>query len=467
MSALEGLRNHLWMSMALPLALGCGSKRGSDDEAAVTTDPSDSQTSVDEDDMGDESESSGSTGTSTSSGTESSESSDSSSSETGPDLCEMTFLGFGEVGLAGYPECELPPTDPDGCVNAFYLACTMAIGDQSCEQQCPEGVCGECQGETADRIGACGPYENAGMCCSLVAFADGCGGGIEGRPFVVESIARVAVLERLGGGREATREPVGARLAAHWARVARAEHASVASFAQFCMQLLALGAPAELVRDALAAAGDEVRHARAALALASELAGESLAFGVLDVRGAAASAELEALVIACVREGCIGETLSALELATAAEGCQDPQLAALLQAIADDETRHAALAWRFVQWALARRPSLRGPVAELFADLQAGVYVDEGLTREQRERLRAGGCLPALDRRRVEREGIRELIQPCAAGLLGAGERPANPSSISHGATRSQHPGSVVIGRAGEPKMISGAGAERSPAHAC
>jgi hypothetical protein len=229
-------------------------------------------------------------------------------------------------------------------------------------------------------------------------------------------VSRVALVEAMDLD---LADPLGRHLAEHWARVAAAEHASVASFAQFVLRLLALGVPPELIRDGFAAAGDEVRHAEAALALASHHAGRSLRFGPLDVRGAARHPEdLESLVTACVREGCIGETLAALELATAADCCDDPQLAALLRSIADDEARHAALAWRFVQWALARDPGLRSTVASLFASWQPSSSPPPSLEPTERDHLRRHGCLDPETRRRVEHEGLRQLLRPCANALL-------------------------------------------------
>ncbi len=57
-----------------------------------------------------------------------------------------------------------------------------------------------------------------------------------------------------------------ARQARQWTETARLEHASIAAFARFVLQLMALGAPAELVAaDVLATiATDEARHAELA-----------------------------------------------------------------------------------------------------------------------------------------------------------------------------------------------------------
>ncbi len=64
-------------------------------------------------------------------------------------------------------------------------------------------------------------------------------------------------------------------LGAAWLRNALMEHASIAAFARFTLELLAVGAPADLIRDSNAAASDETRHAELCFALASEYLGES------------------------------------------------------------------------------------------------------------------------------------------------------------------------------------------------
>jgi hypothetical protein len=107
-----------------------------------------------------------------------------------------------------------------------------------------------------------------------------------GRPLVVEGAWRVACgmtrSDWSQGSTPLTAElenlspTVRERAAAHYLAIAKLEHASVASFMRFALALLAHGAPADLVRDANAAALDEIEHARAAFALASALAGEPL-----------------------------------------------------------------------------------------------------------------------------------------------------------------------------------------------
>lgn len=65
-------------------------------------------------------------------------------------------------------------------------------------------------------------------------------------------------------------------IARGWARAGLLEHASIAAFARFTLQLLALGAPPALVLDARAAIGDETEHARLCFTIASAYAGRPL-----------------------------------------------------------------------------------------------------------------------------------------------------------------------------------------------
>jgi hypothetical protein len=54
-----------------------------------------------------------------------------------------------------------------------------------------------------------------------------------------------------------------------------------------------------------------------------------------------------------VIEGCIGETIAALTARAQVDVAEDEDVRKVLLRIAEDEERHAALAWRFVAWALS------------------------------------------------------------------------------------------------------------------
>jgi hypothetical protein len=162
--------------------------------------------------------------------------------------------------------------------------------------------------------------------------------------------------------------------AEHWARLGQMEHASIAAFARFSLQLLSLGAPAELVEECTRALADETVHARLCFQLASAYAGAAVGPGPLDVTGSLASAGLLDVVELVIQEGCLGETVAALEASESAAAAVDPVLAQVYARIATDEQRHAALAFRFLRWALGKDPAgVRQCIQRALAELPATV----------------------------------------------------------------------------------------------
>ena len=145
-------------------------------------------------------------------------------------------------------------------------------------------------------------------------------------------------------------------LATHWARLGQMEHASIAAFARFSLQLLALGAPPALVEACTRALGDETAHTKLCFRIASVYAGRALGPGPLDVAGSLALSSLADIVDLVIAEGCFGETSAALEALEAAASASDPVIRAAYARIAADEQRHAELAFQFVRWALAQEP---------------------------------------------------------------------------------------------------------------
>jgi hypothetical protein len=145
--------------------------------------------------------------------------------------------------------------------------------------------------------------------------------------------------------------------AAHFARLGQLEHASIAAFARFSLQLLALGAPPDLVDAATRALADETAHAKLCFGLASAYAGRAVGPGPLDVSGSLEPSCLGEVVELVLEEGCFGETGAALEALAGARAALDPVIGSACARIAADEERHALLAFRFVAWALSRDPA--------------------------------------------------------------------------------------------------------------
>src|SRR5690606_35836975 len=120
----------------------------------------------------------------------------------------------------------------------------------------------------------------------------------------------------------------------------RMEHASIAAFARFTLQLLHLGAPPSLIEDAQRAMADETQHAQDCFGLASRYLGTAVGPGALSMNQALQETSLEDIVLLTVREGCIGETCAALEAAEAYEETTEPDTKIVLDRIRGDEFRH-------------------------------------------------------------------------------------------------------------------------------
>jgi hypothetical protein len=211
-----------------------------------------------------------------------------------------------------------------------------------------------------------------------------------------------------------------------WVEQGLMEHASVAAFARFALQLASLGAPPELLLRTAEAMQDEVRHAQDCFALARRFSGLDVGPGPLAIDGALEAFDLASVVLGTISEGCIGETIAALEAAEVLEHCDDPATREVLARIARDEARHAELAWRFVAWALASgTPSLHAAVREAFESARAGARASRApIDPSEHELLRHGLMGPGL-RSALRRRVLDEVIEPGARALL----HPAVPST--------------------------------------
>lgn len=332
--------------------------------------------------------------------------------------------GAGNICLCGDPvgSCVTASCTSDQDCGAG-LRCQSYDGSHGCgfvsfACQTPSDTCGS----DADCAGAYCDGSSGTFTCVM-------GGCAIGRPFLVEGEERVAALrgrqdwtECPGLALDELSSELRKRAAQAWARIGQMEHASVAAFARFALQLLQLAAPAELVERATRAMADETRHARLAFGVASEYAGAPLGPGPLDVERSLGGTSLVEIVELVVREGCIGETVAALEAREAAEHAADPRLAELLRGVADDELRHAELAWRFVSWALEQAPHEVRPVLARELGLRASCGAQMPAPSAPELELLRHGIPPEALRQELRSVAFRDVIAPCAAALLA---RPA------------------------------------------
>src|SRR5262249_26143628 len=118
--------------------------------------------------------------------------------------------------------------------------------------------------------------------------------------------------------------------------------------------------------------------------------------GPLALDGALDGRDLAMFVRTLVREGCVGETIAAIEARIEHEDESDPAVRAALATIADDEARHAELAWRTVAWLLAEHEVRHVIEAEL-RQAVAGLGDSE-----------------------LARTTIDRIVEPCGRALLAS-----------------------------------------------
>ncbi len=335
-------------------------------------------------------------------------------------------------GTAGAPSCDIGNIQ-EQCYSLKYLENQLNNnGPWGGDAPAPDGgpdagiVLTECPAYDLVRSDCCnpalsGPTKQADLCCYTF-----CENGCCGRAFVVDGQQRLAEVTTrydwfdLPIGEHLALDPTTrTALTDAWREDARMEHASVASFARFTLELLALGAPPDLVADAQRAALDEVDHAKLCFAQASRFAQRALGPAQLDVGGATGSRSLPEVAAAALVEGAIGETLAAMLAREQLLGATDRPVQDALLRIAIDEENHAELAWRFVHWALTQGGE---PVRQAIARAAAGALenpptavVPAGVDEKAWHQF---GRLTESDANAVVQRATRDVIEPCLAVLL-------------------------------------------------
>ncbi|MDP2306506.1 MAG: ferritin-like domain-containing protein [Pseudomonadota bacterium] len=259
-----------------------------------------------------------------------------------------------------------------------------------------------------------------------------------GRPYVAEGSVRSAEARPGAGWHPAAPMTPDLRgvsadqrraLAAFWTKNMLSEHSSVAGFHRFALDLLAHGAPLDLLLRAQAAIVEEVQHTRMCAALASAYAGAPIEPGPLPMGVAAPIASsLAELAAMTAKEGCVGETLAAWLAESMLRDATDPAVRHVLTRIARDEARHAAIAWATVRWAIeVGGAPVRAAVAAVFA---TGPGVPAPGDSAAEPGLVAHGFLPDRRLDQLALDGWREVVMPCIAALGALGGDRAAPWAV-------------------------------------
>ncbi len=299
-------------------------------------------------------------------------------------------------------ECGLGTYD-DGCGRQTFLACRSELDQCRTDLDC--GGAAECSPRFAG-----GAFECVVPSCDI------------GRPLVVDGRARTAqAVARSDWSGDAPPGELSlspaqrAAAALRYREIAAMEHASVASFSRFALQLLAVGAPADLLTATHQAALDEVRHAELAFSLASTLSGQPHGPGPLPEAAAPLRRDLISIVEALVHEACVGETLGAAEAALGARSASPRWLKGALEQVALDEQRHAELGWRALAWLLRGHPGLREVARQAFEQAES---THAAALPDELPCAPAAGLPAPRDVVAVRRATLAGVVRPCAQALL-------------------------------------------------
>ncbi|TKC98730.1 ferritin-like domain-containing protein [Polyangium fumosum] len=356
-----------------------------------------------------DSESTGAGGAGGAGGTSSTNSTtDATSSSTGTTACEGTgpLTSF----LACFPSTGLtcPPT------NEAHGAIAESLDICSCLHSVDAGPKPDPSGN--------------GFCCYDTTIETTCA---IGRPLRAEDGPAVAPVEATRRGW--SDEPLAPNveglsaearevLAERWIRDGLFEHASVAAFSRLALVLLAHGADESLVRAAHEAALDEVRHARLSLSLAAAYRGAPVApRGLPEALSLPLDEGLRELAVSTVIEGAVGETLAAVLAAEQAERASDPAVRRVLASIAEDEARHAELAFRIISFTIAAGGApVRDAVARAFRDAAGRLPPPPAEPQLAPAVAAAHGHVPCADARAAFVRAMDEVVMPLGRALVEA-----------------------------------------------
>ena len=207
-----------------------------------------------------------------------------------------------------------------------------------------------------------------------------------------------------------------------WLRQAEAEHASVASFARHTLQLMFIGAPSDILEASQEASIDEIKHAKMCYGVANTFMDKHVSPGVLDVKNSLGALDLKDMIQSIIREGCIEETLAAIEAHYRHHLAQDNAITDVIKEIAEDETRHAKLAWDTIGWIAKKFPDYNDLIKMIFNEqLDNQQQILSKLTSSssvvcpdygKEEYFHKFGILVPGDQEKVRSFGIKHMIKP-------------------------------------------------------
>ncbi len=145
-----------------------------------------------------------------------------------------------------------------------------------------------------------------------------------------------------------------ARLAETWRRRAAAEYLAVSTFSVLAIDLVAAGAPADILSHCVRSQLDEIRHAELAIRMVEIYGGKRIMppAGMSNLPDDKARPKLEQAVANTLLVSCVSETYATTVLTATRDMTTDPVALAVLTSIYSDEVMHARLGWSYLRYGI-------------------------------------------------------------------------------------------------------------------
>lgn len=223
---------------------------------------------------------------------------------------------------------------------------------------------------------------------------------------------------------------VRAELARIWGERIPTEYRSITGFSTFSFDLIAAGAPVDLVAVCHRVCIDELRHTELAVRMV-EVYGGTRPDLPRDISNLPADAKLTAVGQACrsaILLSCLGETFACTELAMLRDRAVDPVVQGVLTIFLSDEIVHARIGWAYLAHAMKTADPktkasvadavpryIEGIAANLFGTEEALAAVD--VTNDD-ARLAAHGVCSMREEQDLYRQFVPDVFLP---GLQAVG----------------------------------------------
>ncbi len=208
------------------------------------------------------------------------------------------------------------------------------------------------------------------------------------------------------------------RLAGTWERRAAAEYLAVSTFAVLAIDLVAAGAPADVLSLCMRAGIDEVRHAELCLRMVEIYSGRRIQppSGMSSLPDEPTRPRLHQAVANTLLVSCVSETYATTVLTATRDLTLDPAAREVLTSIYSDEVMHARLGWSYLRHAIdvggAGAIEAAAKMVPIALRGNANVVERERPVGEVTEAVRGHGLMTPAEERVIFAACVREVLVP-------------------------------------------------------